>query len=281
MTGKAVQSKAVRSKTLQRTLLVVLLLAVAHAIKPFSLRNLTLQALHSAPSFSFVLPGSLRGGVEDANRLALALGRGWHLFETRREPSVEADWPVADGEVVARSSAQPEVGSGCEQVAPPKPRRAARLAPAVARQPVVSDLQSERRAAEARESVRGLIASNMLRAVDESRAVELPDLKTFTPLALPPPVRPRFSQCESGELKQTAQRAARGPGAVAELRQTQDEAPRASSPAGRPARVAALQRRVQSFRTLLSSAGARRVLLVNCSTTFTTQSGLQVNFRCS
>jgi hypothetical protein len=240
MTGKAVQSKAVRSKTLQRMLLVVLLLAVAHAIKPFSLRNLTLHALHSAPSFSFVLPGSLRGGVEDANRLALALGRGWHLFETRREPSVEADWPVAEGEVVARASAQPEPTATCEKAAPRDSRAGVRLARAVARQPVASALQGERRAAEARESVRGLIASNTLRAVDELQAIHLPDLKGLTPLAIPLPARE-----------------------------------------GRLARAVALQRPIQSFRALLSNAGAKRVLLVNCSTTFTTAEGLQVNFRCS
>jgi hypothetical protein len=281
MTGKAVQSKAVRSKTLQRMLLVVLLLAVAHAIKPFSLRNLTLHALHSAPSFSFVLPGSLRGGVEDANRLALALGRGWHLFETRREPSVEADWPVAEGEVVAQASAQPEPTATCEKAAPRDSRAGVRLARAVARQPVASALQGERRAAEARESVRGLIASNTLRAVDELQAIHLPDLKGLTPLAIPLPARPRFSQCESGQLRQASRQAARELKAVAELQPAPGETPRAAAREGRLARAVALQRPIQSFRALLSNAGAKRVLLVNCSTTFTTAEGLQVNFRCS
>jgi hypothetical protein len=281
MTGKAVQSKAVRSKTLQRMLLVLLLLAVAHAIKPFSLRNLALHAVHSAPSFSFALPGSLRGGVEDANRLALALGRGWHLFETRREPSVEADWPVENGEAVARSAPQAEPPSTCNKNEPRLPRSPARLARAAAQRPVVSGLQAERRAAEAREAVRGLIASNTLRAVDELQAVRLPDLKSFAPLAMPLPMRPRFSQCESGQLKQTAQQAARELKAVAELQRAQDEAPRAAAREDRPTRAVASRRPVSSLRTLLSNAGAKRVLLVNCSTTFSTQAGLQVNFRCS
>jgi hypothetical protein len=74
MTGKAVQ----------RMLLVALLLAVAHAVKPFSLRNVVFHVARSAASFSFVLPGSVRGGLEEANHLALTLGRGWRPFETRR-----------------------------------------------------------------------------------------------------------------------------------------------------------------------------------------------------
>jgi len=63
MTGKAAA----------RILIVILVIVAAHAIKPFSLKNLTMHLLNSSRSFAFVLPDSFRGKFDRVNRLAMTL----------------------------------------------------------------------------------------------------------------------------------------------------------------------------------------------------------------
>ncbi|MBS1786699.1 MAG: hypothetical protein JST85_03205 [Acidobacteria bacterium] len=67
------------SKIVFRTLLVAALLVTAHTIKPFSLNNVALQALGTARSLSFALPGTAAENIEHAYYLAQTYGKG--LFD--------------------------------------------------------------------------------------------------------------------------------------------------------------------------------------------------------
>lgn len=75
------------SKAIQRTLLIVALMATAHLLKPFSFRNVTTHLIHSATSFSFILPDSAAGSLEQANYLATVLDNGFRMMEARQESS--------------------------------------------------------------------------------------------------------------------------------------------------------------------------------------------------
>lgn len=72
------------SKAIQRTLLIVALVATAHLLKPFSLWNVTTHLIHSASSFSFILPDSAAGSLEQASYLATALDNGFRMMEARQ-----------------------------------------------------------------------------------------------------------------------------------------------------------------------------------------------------
>src|SRR5262249_11302518 len=66
-------------KAILRAFLILALIATAHLIKPFSIKNVTRHALYSARSFRFVLPAQLRDKFDHANYLAVNLSDG--LFE--------------------------------------------------------------------------------------------------------------------------------------------------------------------------------------------------------
>jgi len=66
-------------KAILRVFLILALVATAHLIRPFSIKNVTRHALYSARSFRFVLPGQLRDKFDHANYLAVNLSDG--LFE--------------------------------------------------------------------------------------------------------------------------------------------------------------------------------------------------------
>jgi len=66
-------------KAILRAFLILALVATAHLIRPFSIKNVTQHALYSARSFRFVLPAQLRDKFDHANYLAVNLSNG--LFE--------------------------------------------------------------------------------------------------------------------------------------------------------------------------------------------------------
>jgi len=66
-------------KAILRAFLILALIATAHLIRPFSIKNITRHALYSARSFRFVLPAQLRDKFDHANYLAINLSDG--LFE--------------------------------------------------------------------------------------------------------------------------------------------------------------------------------------------------------
>jgi hypothetical protein len=72
------------SKAIQRALLVVALIATAHLLKPFSARSVATHLLQSANSFSFILPQSAAGSLEQANYLAAMLDNGLRMMEERK-----------------------------------------------------------------------------------------------------------------------------------------------------------------------------------------------------
>jgi hypothetical protein len=66
-------------KAILRAFLILALIATAHLIRPFSIKNVTRHALYSARSFRFVLPAQLRDKFDHANYLAVNLSES--LFE--------------------------------------------------------------------------------------------------------------------------------------------------------------------------------------------------------
>jgi hypothetical protein len=82
-------------QAIQRALLVVALIGLAHALKPISARSVADHFLQTTRSLSFILPESAVHGVEQANFLAAALGHGSRGSEAQPAPdpaaSVEAD----------------------------------------------------------------------------------------------------------------------------------------------------------------------------------------------
>ena len=66
-------------KAILRAFLILALIATAHLIRPFSIKNVTQHMLYSARSFRFVLPAQLRDKFDHANYLAVNLSDS--LFE--------------------------------------------------------------------------------------------------------------------------------------------------------------------------------------------------------
>ncbi len=77
-------------QTVARILVVTTLIVTAHAIKPFSVKNITSHFLYSSRSLAFILPDSARSGFDHANKLALTLSNslfsneGTSLLWTKR-----------------------------------------------------------------------------------------------------------------------------------------------------------------------------------------------------
>lgn len=67
------------SKAFIRTILVAVLVVTAHTIKPFTFGSVTLQALGTARSLSFVMPETAAERIEHAHYLAYIYGKG--LFD--------------------------------------------------------------------------------------------------------------------------------------------------------------------------------------------------------
>jgi hypothetical protein len=94
-------------QTVARILLVITLIVTAHAIKPFSAKNVTSHLLYLSRSLAVILPDSARSGFDHANQLALTLsnsifsdkqpGLRWSdersagsgLMATNRKPSTD------------------------------------------------------------------------------------------------------------------------------------------------------------------------------------------------
>jgi hypothetical protein len=66
-------------KAITRAFLILALVATAHLIRPFSIKNVAQHMLYSARSFRFVLPAQLREKFDYANSLAVNLSNS--LFE--------------------------------------------------------------------------------------------------------------------------------------------------------------------------------------------------------
>ncbi len=66
-------------KAILRAFLILALIATAHLIRPFSIKNVARHALYSARSFRFVLPAQVRDKFDHANYLAVNLSDG--LFD--------------------------------------------------------------------------------------------------------------------------------------------------------------------------------------------------------
>jgi hypothetical protein len=69
-------------QTVARILLVITLIVTAHAIKPFSAKNITSHLLYLSRSVAVILPDSARSGFDHANQLALTLSES--LFSDKQ-----------------------------------------------------------------------------------------------------------------------------------------------------------------------------------------------------
>ncbi|MBO0720976.1 MAG: hypothetical protein J2P41_09140 [Blastocatellia bacterium] len=86
-------------RILARISVIFLLIALAHAIKPFTVKNITSHLLYSSRSLAFILPDSMRSRFDRANQLALSLSNS--IFSDKR-----TGWPkktIADSAVAGKS----------------------------------------------------------------------------------------------------------------------------------------------------------------------------------
>src|SRR5262245_1255060 len=85
-----------------RTLLVITLIVTAHALKPFSFKNVTNHFLHSARSLAFFLLDSARTNFDHANQLAMTFSNS--VFENGQSGLRWQRNSSAGAEVVMRSA---------------------------------------------------------------------------------------------------------------------------------------------------------------------------------
>jgi hypothetical protein len=134
------------ARTIQRALLIIALIAVAHAVRPFTARNMTRHLVRATQSFSFVLPGAALSTVEQADYLAAILDGSFSGDQWPTQPGVgNSDIALAgsqfnpehDSVVSPTMNAQPELQSRCplaakrEAQAQEKRVALARSAPAI------------------------------------------------------------------------------------------------------------------------------------------------------
>jgi hypothetical protein len=105
MTGQAVA----------RILLVITLIVTAHAIKPFSLKNITTHLLYSTRSFAFALPDSTRPSFDQVSQLAVNFSNS--LFENGQVDRSLATQMQAYAGVVAINT-QPTVVDSSDESKP-------------------------------------------------------------------------------------------------------------------------------------------------------------------
>jgi hypothetical protein len=87
-----------------RILIVIILIATAHAVRPFTVKNITSHLLYFSRSLAFILPESMRTGFDRANQLALTLSNS--LFSEKeyawsKETTATADKPVIFADITA------------------------------------------------------------------------------------------------------------------------------------------------------------------------------------
>ncbi len=184
MTGQAVA----------RILLVSTLIVTAHAIKPFSVKNITTHLLYSTRSFAIILPGPVRSSFDHTNRLAMTLTNS-----LLGDGQAERSWPgesVTDSAVVAVTT-QPQALAGSNNGRPTVKAVRASIGPQIiARRTVRSEQKTDEeltgRADETEENeAAGELASNVTGPADtpaEPTPVVLPAVKSFSdamPVTLP------------------------------------------------------------------------------------------------
>lgn len=90
------------SKIVIRIMLVAALIVTAHAIKPFSFGNVTLQALGTARSLSFAMPVAVAERIQHAHYLAQAYGKGlFDSYDNDYSPSIWTKPNLLKSELVA------------------------------------------------------------------------------------------------------------------------------------------------------------------------------------
>lgn len=116
-------------QAIQRALLIVALIGLAHALKPISARSVADHFLQTTRSLSFILPESAVHGVEQANYLAAALGHGSRGSEAQSAPapdpaaSVEADLAAWQGPAPVEAGPAPRASAKRQVTAKREPRR--------------------------------------------------------------------------------------------------------------------------------------------------------------
>lgn len=76
-----------KGQAVARILFVITLIVTAHAIRPFSMKNLTSHILYSTRSLAVVLPDSTRSSFDYANTLAIALSQNMFVDHSATETS--------------------------------------------------------------------------------------------------------------------------------------------------------------------------------------------------
>jgi hypothetical protein len=159
-------------QTVARILLVITLIVTAHAIKPFSVKNITSHLLYSSRSLSVILPDSARSGFDRANQLALTLSNS--LFSDRQTGLRWSNGMSAGSGSMAINPEFPTDITSYETVAPIKKAKASLKRQIIAVNSIDSDSD--------------LIELAGLETVSKPRATDLKIPREFPaamPLALP------------------------------------------------------------------------------------------------
>jgi len=84
-------------RNIARIIALLILIALANAIKPFTVKNITSHLLYSSRSLAFVLPDSMRSRFDHANHLALSLSNS--LFSDKQtgpgRPDLNSEYSLA------------------------------------------------------------------------------------------------------------------------------------------------------------------------------------------
>jgi hypothetical protein len=125
-------------QTVARILLVITLIVTAHAIKPFSVKNITTHLLYLSRSLAVILPDSARSGFDQANQLALTLSNS--LFSDR-QTGLRWSQERSTGEHSIAINSKPSTDITSYEIwAPVKKARAAMKRQSIAVNSIKSDL---------------------------------------------------------------------------------------------------------------------------------------------
>jgi hypothetical protein len=92
-----------------RILIVTILIVTAHAIKPFSVKNISSHFLYSSRSLAFILPDSMRSGFDQANQLALTLSNSLFSGDRIATTVVIAKKPDTFADITPEDIAEAEI----------------------------------------------------------------------------------------------------------------------------------------------------------------------------
>ena len=100
-------NRIITAKIIQRVLFVMVLMAVAHTIRPFTVRDMTRHLFRATQSLSFVLPGAAVCTMERADYLASVFDGSFRDSNVQFGMTATPQWSVKDTDL-ALANSQPD-----------------------------------------------------------------------------------------------------------------------------------------------------------------------------